>query len=37
MPLDQAKQEYKELFTTSFPHKADKEKIKLELDELLKD
>ncbi len=37
MQLDQAKQEYKELFTTSFPHKADKEKIKLELDELLKD
>jgi hypothetical protein len=37
MPLDQAKQEYEELFITSFPHKADKEKIKLELDELLKD
>lgn len=37
MPLDQAKNEYEELFTSSFPHNANREKIKEELNEMIND
>ncbi len=35
MPLDEAKSQYEELFNVSFPHNVDKEKIKIELNQML--